>query len=155
VLYYILGRFGLDFDFSRQDDVVQFVGRGVLGCTLASATIGATTLYISGFVPDWSYALAVWWMGDATGVLMVTPAAPINKKSVRLIMADDHIDNVNLTRLFLHKAGNQHVAIIALTANAMKGDRDRYLTVGMNDYVSKPIDRGQLIAAVDRQLARS
>lgn len=41
--------------------------------------------------------------------------------------------------------------IIAMTANAMKGDRESYLEAGMNDYVSKPIDPGVLSAALSRQ----
>lgn len=40
--------------------------------------------------------------------------------------------------------------IIALTANAMKGDRERMLEVGMNDYVSKPIDPAKLADAILR-----
>ena len=42
------------------------------------------------------------------------------------------------------------IPIIALTANAMKGDRDRYLDAGMNDYVSKPISERLLFAALER-----
>jgi CheY-like chemotaxis protein/HPt (histidine-containing phosphotransfer) domain-containing protein len=44
------------------------------------------------------------------------------------------------------------IPIIALTAHAMKGDRDRCLASGMNDYVSKPIQPGELQAALERQM---
>jgi PAS domain S-box-containing protein len=43
--------------------------------------------------------------------------------------------------------------IIALTANAMKGDREQYLAAGMNDYVAKPIEPTHLNAAIARQTA--
>ena len=41
-----------------------------------------------------------------------------------------------------------HLPIIAMTANAMAGDRERYLAVGMDGYVSKPIDRDQLFREI-------
>ncbi len=41
--------------------------------------------------------------------------------------------------------------IIALTANAMAGDKESYFADGMNDYVSKPIDIDMLLAAIARQ----
>ena len=34
--------------------------------------------------------------------------------------------------------------MIALTADAMSGDRERYLSLGMTDYVSKPLDQREL-----------
>ncbi len=40
------------------------------------------------------------------------------------------------------------IPIIAMTANAMEGDRERCLQAGMNDYISKPIDRETLVERV-------
>jgi CheY-like chemotaxis protein len=47
------------------------------------------------------------------------------------------------------ECGGCHVPIVAMTAHAMKGDREQCLEHGMDGYLSKPIDAGEMIALVE------
>jgi signal transduction histidine kinase len=53
----------------------------------------------------------------------------------------------------LRAAGQRSVPIIALTANAMAGDRERCIDACMNDYLSKPFTRDAIAQAVSRWMA--
>jgi len=50
------------------------------------------------------------------------------------------------------KETGHHIPIIAMTAHAMKGDRERCLKAGMDDYISKPVQPKELIAVIERRL---
>ena len=51
------------------------------------------------------------------------------------------------------EAGGTRIPIVAMTANAMEGERERCLAAGMDDYVTKPIDRRRLAEVLERWLA--
>jgi two-component system sensor histidine kinase/response regulator len=60
------------------------------------------------------------------------------------------LDGLSATRRIREREqlGGGHVPIIAMTAHALKGDRERCLESGMDEYVSKPIRERQLLAAL-------
>ncbi|MBK7356234.1 PAS domain-containing hybrid sensor histidine kinase/response regulator [Propionivibrio sp.] len=68
------------------------------------------------------------------------------------IEATESIRSREMRRSWVFSHDVNQVPIIAMTANAMDGDRERCLQAGMNDYVAKPIQTQELYAAIDRGL---
>ncbi|MDF2782114.1 MAG: putative signal transduction histidine kinase [Geminicoccaceae bacterium] len=59
------------------------------------------------------------------------------------------VDGLEATRRIRALPGERaRVPVIAITADAMAGDEQRCLAAGMNDYVTKPIDRARLLGKV-------
>ncbi len=46
----------------------------------------------------------------------------------------------------------KHTPIVALTANALKGDRERFLDAGMDEYLTKPLDKDKLAQVLNQFL---
>jgi len=66
------------------------------------------------------------------------------------------MDGITATREIRKKEQEENrpmVPIVAMTANAMKGDRERCLEAGMNDYISKPVSGKALVEVIDRVLS--
>lgn len=76
-----------------------------------------------------------------------------------LILLDISLPEMDGTEVlrWVRKHGTlRDVPVIALTAHAMAGDREKYLAAGFNDYVTKPIvDEAVLLEAIDRWLSQS
>ena len=61
-------------------------------------------------------------------------------------------DGMTLVRIIRAKEATKKTTILALTAYAMKGDREKILKTGCNDYISKPIDVEKFASTVGRYL---
>jgi CheY-like chemotaxis protein len=62
------------------------------------------------------------------------------------------IDGWEATRRVKSNATTRNVPVIALTAHAMSGDRERALEAGCDDYDTKPVELGRLIEKIERLL---
>jgi two-component system, sensor histidine kinase and response regulator len=80
--------------------------------------------------------------------------AAVEQESFDLVLMDVHMpdmDGLEATSAIREKerVTRTHLPIIAMTACAMKGDRDRCLQAGMDGYVSKPIHAQELLEAIE------
>ncbi len=65
----------------------------------------------------------------------------------------DGYEAASAIRMAERNGSGRHVPIIALTAHAMKGDREASLAAGMDGYVSKPIKTAELREALESAAA--
>ena len=83
--------------------------------------------------------------------------ALLQNEQVELIFMDvqmPEMDGIEATAVIRANPAWANIPIIAMTAHAMEGDRERFLEAGMDDYVTKPIRPDELHQAIQRQ-ARS
>lgn len=89
------------------------------------------------------------------------------RKALTLLEADTEIclalldimmpgmDGYELMRTIRSTASLSHVRLIAVTARAMSGDREKCFDAGADAYLSKPVDAGLLFAVVHEQLNKT
>ena len=64
------------------------------------------------------------------------------------------MDGTEVLAWLREQEGLKHIPVIALTAHAMSGDREKYLSIGFDEYVTKPIvDEELLFDAIERCLS--
>jgi signal transduction histidine kinase/DNA-binding response OmpR family regulator/tetratricopeptide (TPR) repeat protein len=64
------------------------------------------------------------------------------------------MDGYEATRALRERPGLQALPVIAMTANAMAGEREKVLAAGMNDHLAKPVQVDELFATLERWLVR-
>ncbi len=78
--------------------------------------------------------------------------------SFDLILMDirmPEMDGLEATRIIREQCEAQdlpHIPIVALTAHAMKGDRERFLVLGMDEYLAKPVDKEMVLAVLGKHV---
>lgn len=74
-----------------------------------------------------------------------------------LILMDIHLpgmDGLSVVRAMKDDTRTARVPILALTAHAMRGDKDRFLDAGCDGYISKPIDVKTFLSSIEQYLDR-
>jgi CheY-like chemotaxis protein len=75
-----------------------------------------------------------------------------------MIMMDENMPNMNgveatkQIRDVEEKSSLKQTPIVAVTANAMLSDRDRFLDAGMNDYISKPYSEADIVSVLKKYI---
>lgn len=80
-------------------------------------------------------------------------------KSFDVILMDiqmPEMDGIEATKKIREREGDvKHTPVIALTAYALQGDRERFLSMGMDNCIAKPMDMDDLFAAIDRTISKT
>lgn len=90
-----------------------------------------------------------------TGKEAIQASQDVNPDVVLMDINMPDMDGYTLTAKIKTTPGLERVPILALTANVMRGDKEKSLEAGCDGYIQKPIDFDELLREVARFLARS
>jgi len=83
----------------------------------------------------------------------------LSEHDIDLILMDvqmpimDGVEATKAIRKSTTRSPKSAVPIIAMTAYAMTGDKEKFLAAGMNDYIAKPVDKDSLLAIIQKAMA--
>jgi PAS domain S-box-containing protein len=97
--------------------------------------------------------LGLRWDSVSDGAAAVAAARTERYDAILMDVQMPGTDGVEATRRIRAAELDRHTPIVALTANAMGGDRETYLAAGMDDYVAKPMRLATLRATLERYVA--
>ena len=89
------------------------------------------------------------------GIQGVEMAAAEQPDLVLMDMSLPVLDGWEATRRIKASPGSQSLPVIALTAHAMTGDREKAIAAGCDDYDIKPIEMDRLLAKIEELLGRN
>lgn len=109
-------------------------------------------IVVTRMLERWGYRVAV--AQDGRQAL-----AALDREPFDLVLMDvqmPEMDGIEATQAIRtrEKQSGGHLPVIALTAHAMKGDRERCLEAGMDDYITKPIRPEDMFTAIEAQFSR-
>lgn len=139
----------------RQHKTVQMTQprrqTGLSGCRVLVVDDNAINLRVARTFLE-QYGMEITEASDGNDALDVLSHQPVD-----VVLMDIHMPGLDgaeaFRRLRMSSSINRIVPVIALTADSMHGDRERFLDMGFDGYVSKPIDERTLISAMGQVLS--
>jgi CheY-like chemotaxis protein len=109
----------------------------------------AVTMLISDYLRQHGYQV----IAARDGFEGIARSAETRPDLILMDVMMPELDGLETTRRIRNKPELATVPIIALTALAMAGDRERCIAAGMNDYLSKPVKLKELLDTIEHHLA--